>query len=191
MESKKLGIFISTLRKEKNMTQADLAKELNVTDKAVSKWERGLGFPDIQSIEKLADTLGVSVLELMRSERIEKNEISEATALAALTDTIEIVKCQRKLERRAVLVIAGSIIAMLSLILLIDNMGWLGFTMVSFPLICLIGSVALFIYGAWRKKNNVSHLQTFLIAGVMLIVPIALTAFLLFAGALGLGPVPN
>ena len=44
MEAKKLGLFIASLRKEKQITQAELAKRLNVTDKAVSRWERGLGF---------------------------------------------------------------------------------------------------------------------------------------------------
>ena len=42
MDAKKFGMFIATLRKEKNMTQVDLAKKLQVTDKAVSKWERGV-----------------------------------------------------------------------------------------------------------------------------------------------------
>ena len=77
MDAKKFGMFIATLRKEKNMTQVDLAKKLQVTDKAVSKWERGLGFPDINSIEPLADALGVSVLEIMRSERIAETEITQ------------------------------------------------------------------------------------------------------------------
>lgn len=54
------------------MTQAELAEKIHVTDKAVSRWERGLGFPDIQTIEPLAQALGISVLELMRSERQEK-----------------------------------------------------------------------------------------------------------------------
>lgn len=47
MDAKKFGAFIAAMRKEKNMTQMDLARKLQVTDKAVSKWERGLGFPDI------------------------------------------------------------------------------------------------------------------------------------------------
>ena len=53
------------------MTQAELAGKIHVTDKAISRWERGLGFPDIQTLEPLAQALGISVLELMRSERQE------------------------------------------------------------------------------------------------------------------------
>ena len=75
MEAKKFGQFIAEIRKERKMTQAELAAEIHVTDKAVSRWERGLGFPDIQTIEPLAQALGISVLELMRSERQEQNEL--------------------------------------------------------------------------------------------------------------------
>ena len=85
MDAKKFGTFIATLRKENNMTQVELAQKLQVTDKAVSKWERGLGFPDINTIEPLADALGVSVLEIMRSERIAETKITQDTASAALT----------------------------------------------------------------------------------------------------------
>ena len=58
-------------------------------------WESGLGFPDINTIKPLADALGVSVLEIMRSERIAETEITQDTASAALTDTFEFVKLQR------------------------------------------------------------------------------------------------
>ena len=54
MEARELGLFIAKLRKEKQITQAELAKRLNVTDKAVSRWERGLGFPDINTLEPAA-----------------------------------------------------------------------------------------------------------------------------------------
>ena len=69
MEAKKFGQFIAGIRKEKKMTQAELAEKIHVTDKAISRWERGLGFPDIQTLEPLAQVLGISVLELMRSEK--------------------------------------------------------------------------------------------------------------------------
>ena len=65
MEAKKFGQFIAGIRKEKKMTQAELAGKIHVTDKAISRWERGLGFPDIQTLEPLAQALGISVLELM------------------------------------------------------------------------------------------------------------------------------
>lgn len=63
MDNQKLGIFITELRKEKGLTQAQLAQKLNVTDKAVSKWERGVGFPDIKLLEPLADVLDISLLD--------------------------------------------------------------------------------------------------------------------------------
>ena len=76
MDNQKLGIFITELRKEKGLTQAQLAQKLNVTDKAVSKWERGVGFPDIKLLEPLADVLDISLLELMKSERLPKTTVS-------------------------------------------------------------------------------------------------------------------
>ena len=70
MDNKKFGQFILKLRKEKGWTQLELAEKLNITDKAVSKWERGTGFPDIKMIEPLAEVFNVSILEIMQSERI-------------------------------------------------------------------------------------------------------------------------
>jgi len=70
VDAKKFGAFISERRKEQHMTQAGLAGKIGVTDKAVSRWERGLGFPDINTMEPLATALGVSLLELMKSEII-------------------------------------------------------------------------------------------------------------------------
>ena len=88
MDSKKFGEFIATIRKEKGWTQAELAEKISVTDKAVSRWERGLGFPDINTIKPLADVLEVSVLEIMQSEREPKEEISADKVLwNALSNT--------------------------------------------------------------------------------------------------------
>ena len=69
MDAQKFGAFIAQCRKEKGMTQSDLAAKIMVTDKAVSRWERGKGFPDINLLLPLAEALEVSVLELMHSER--------------------------------------------------------------------------------------------------------------------------
>ena len=71
MNNKSIGDIISSLRKEKGMTQADLAEKMNVTDKAVSKWERNLSCPDVNSIPKLAEILDVSVEELKNAQKTE------------------------------------------------------------------------------------------------------------------------
>lgn len=66
MKKQTFGIMIAKLRKEKGMTQAELAEKMGVTDKAVSKWERDLSFPDINTIPKLAEIFNMTVDELMQ-----------------------------------------------------------------------------------------------------------------------------
>ena len=66
MEKKTFGSMIAELRREKGMTQAELAAKMGVTDKAVSKWERDLSFPDVNTIPKLAEIFHVTVDELMK-----------------------------------------------------------------------------------------------------------------------------
>lgn len=68
MANQSMGEIISALRKEKGMTQKELADMLNITDKAVSKWERNVAFPDTATIPKIAGILGVSVEELMNAK---------------------------------------------------------------------------------------------------------------------------
>ena len=65
----KMAQFISELRKEKKLTQKDLAEKMGVTDKAVSKWERGLSYPDIALLSKLSHVLGVTTSELLNGEK--------------------------------------------------------------------------------------------------------------------------
>ena len=71
MKNKTIGEIISELRKEKGMTQNDLAEKMNVTDKAVSKWERNLSCPDVNSIPKLAEILEISVEDLLNAQKRE------------------------------------------------------------------------------------------------------------------------
>lgn len=71
MDAGTTGRFICLLRKEKNLTQASLAEKLNISNRTVSKWENGDGFPDITILPELAEALGVSVDELLKGERAE------------------------------------------------------------------------------------------------------------------------
>lgn len=78
---KTLGALIAQLRKQKGMTQLELAQQMGVTDKAVSKWERDLSCPDINSIPHLAEVLGVSVEELMQSKTQETPQRSDVAQI--------------------------------------------------------------------------------------------------------------
>lgn len=70
MDSKKTGQVIAERRAELALTQKQLAEQLHISDRTVSRWERGVGFPDLSLLEPLADVLGLSVVELLRGERI-------------------------------------------------------------------------------------------------------------------------
>lgn len=66
MNAEKTGKFISEKRKALNITQKELAHKLHITDKAVSKWERGLSFPDISILIPLAEVLNISLYDLLK-----------------------------------------------------------------------------------------------------------------------------
>lgn len=82
---KTLGRLISETRKAKGMTQLELAQKLNVTDKAVSKWERDLSCPDVNSLPQLAEVLGLTLEELMQGQK--QNQSAEQK-IGELVDTI-------------------------------------------------------------------------------------------------------
>ncbi len=77
MNSEKIGAFIKALRKEKNLTQKDLAEILCCTDKAISRWETGRGIPEISFLIPLSKTLDISVNELLMGERFPEEKIKE------------------------------------------------------------------------------------------------------------------
>ena len=65
MDPIKIGKFISSKRKENNMSQSDLASILNVTNQAVSKWENGRGIPDIEMLKKLSEVVNINIEEIL------------------------------------------------------------------------------------------------------------------------------
>ena len=65
MDCKKIGSLIYELRKDKNMTQKQIADLMNISDKTISKWERGLGCPDISLLPELSQILGVSIDQIL------------------------------------------------------------------------------------------------------------------------------
>ena len=77
MDQTKVGKFIAECRKKKNMTQAELAEKLNITDRAISKWETGKGMPDSSIMLELCNELDISVNELLSGEVIEMKNYNQ------------------------------------------------------------------------------------------------------------------
>ena len=129
MEKKTLGITISEKRKEKGMTQADLANLMGVTDKAVSKWERDLSYPDVASFPRLAQALGVSVDELMastsssgRKKDVESIVWTAVRGVAlAMGIAVTVLSVLDELETEAGLGMLGIAVACISIFLLRDR----------------------------------------------------------------------
>ena len=84
MDQTKTGAFIAARRRALGLTQAQLAERLNVTDKAVSKWETGRGLPDAAMFEPLCRELGVSPAELFAGEAVPQADLTERTEQAAI-----------------------------------------------------------------------------------------------------------
>lgn len=137
---KTLGTMISSLRKDKGMTQLELAEIMGVTDKAVSKWERDLSCPDINSIPKLAEILEISVEDLMqgktetkeqdtkeKKENISRNKVDEIidTALKgigiAMGIAVTVLSVLGELEINAAFTMLGIGLAGISISLLKDK----------------------------------------------------------------------
>lgn len=98
MDNTRFGHFVAQLRKEHALTQKELADRLHVTDKAVSKWETGKGFPDLKLLEPLAQILDVSLVELLQGERTPSPTLTKEEAGQAAVQAME--QSQRNTARR-------------------------------------------------------------------------------------------
>jgi DNA-binding XRE family transcriptional regulator len=85
MQKETFGSKVASLRKEKGMTQLELAQKMGVTDKAVSKWERDLSLPDVSSLPRLAEVLDVSVEELLQAKTA-RSEGETSAKIASFID---------------------------------------------------------------------------------------------------------
>lgn len=95
MDRQKTGRLIAAARKDKNMTQKELAERLHISDRTISKWERGAGFPDVSLLEPLAAALNLAPLDLLRGEKTEETNVH-----AAVSETLEAIQERRSQSRR-------------------------------------------------------------------------------------------
>lgn len=118
MDANKTGDFIRELRKSREMTQQQFAEMLNVSDKAVSRWETGRGLPDIGNLEDIASSCGVSVAELLKGERIADpvtEEDIEQVSAASFTMAREFVR-RKKWLNLALGFVIGAMILLLAVV---------------------------------------------------------------------------
>lgn len=110
MDLKKSGELIASQRKERGMTQTDLANILGVTDKAVSRWETGRGFPDTALLQPLSEALGLSITEIVNGERTRPEHAAEQ-ADNALISAMDYAKRMRSTVAAVLLFIGGTFFA--------------------------------------------------------------------------------
>ena len=161
------GKFISELRKENNLTQKELSEKINVSDKAVSRWETGKGFPDVNSLLALSEFFGVSVNELLAGKRIEEEnltKIAEKNVIQAIETKEKAVK-----KKKTQMIICSAIFLILLLPAAMPTFLYffdIIFSNISFEnitefIILTTVAVLLFASGFAIKKGHISLLHSY------------------------------
>lgn len=113
MDATYTGKKISSLRKEKNLTQKELAEKLHVTDKAISKWERGLNYPDLSLLPILANVLETSISELLGVEQNISNNTIDVISEISKAEKKQLLKIIRDYLTLAIMLGIGIVFNML------------------------------------------------------------------------------
>jgi transcriptional regulator with XRE-family HTH domain/DNA-directed RNA polymerase subunit RPC12/RpoP len=161
MDQLKIGKFIAECRKQKGLTQMQLSEKLGITDKAVSKWERGISMPDASIMLEVCDILGISVNELLSGEKInmENNDQKNEQLLLDMAKELE--------RKNKTIWNAMWVIMTVSLIGLIGGLALIAFFIPEGPwmLVAILALCALFLIpcfyalklevsvGAYKCKN--------------------------------------
>ena len=167
MTSKECGGFISELRKEKKLTQKELAEKINVSDKAVSRWETGKGYPDVTSLVSLSEYFGVSVNELLAGKRLTVEDIKE-TADENLISVFEQVQKNKKQQNLQVAVYTSVLIVVLLPVLIIigkelfvSMATQIQTENIISAVVSTVVGIVLLIVGFLIRKGNVSILHSY------------------------------
>ena len=181
MDANKFGCFVAERRKKLKMTQKDLATKIQVTDKAVSKWERGLGFPDINTIEDLADALDVSITELMKSE-IKTSKVSAEETV--VNEVVQIAKADIEERQKTIIYsFAGTslLFTILEILLSIDwNAKGLALS-ANVPWSAIVPGILMMLYGIVCKIRGKKSFGAVAIGFCLLLIPVIIigAAFLI------------
>lgn len=119
MNQEKIGKFISECRKNKKMTQEELAEKLNVTDRAISHWENGRRLPDYSIVKELCEQLEISINEFFAGKKVSENDYKNV-ADENMTNMVNKLNQEKKIfeKKMIILLIATTLLTMLILFLL-------------------------------------------------------------------------
>ncbi|MBQ7352679.1 MAG: helix-turn-helix transcriptional regulator [Clostridia bacterium] len=144
MDLKRIGLFIALMRKEKGLTQKELADKLYISDKTVSKWETGNGLCDVTLMEPLCKELGITVNELLSGERIDDTEYKKRAEENMLSLALE----RKQSKRNILLSIIVGIITLLSAFTILMASGY--YEMPTYQrIILIIISIVILIGGIY------------------------------------------
>lgn len=152
MNQEKIGLFIAKCRREKNMTQEDLAEKLGVSNKSISRWENGKTMMDISLFEPLCNELDISIIELLNGERVNDKKKDKLY-------TKTLINYSNKVGSRNKQVILTILFIMSLMPMLLYQFGGMRGVQEIRGLIILLSpitivSIILFFFGIWFKFKN-------------------------------------
>ena len=161
MDQLKIGKFIAECRKRKNLTQMQLAEKLGITDKAISKWERGIAMPDSSIMLELCDILSISVNELLSGEKISMENNNQKNEQLLLDMAKELEKKNKTIWNAMWIVMTVSILGLIGGLAIIaffmPEGPWM---LVAIILLCVVFLIPCFYalklevsVGAYKCKN--------------------------------------
>ena len=161
MNQIKIGRFIAECRKKKNLTQAQLAEKLNITDRAISKWETGQAMPDSNIMLDLCYILGINVNELLCGEMIDTEQKDEQLSELIFQMAKNEERYHKRLLHSAYVIVATSLAALICLMtlisLLIPECGFQDFliivSVILFIIPCIIALKFMVETGYYECKN--------------------------------------
>lgn len=171
MDSKIFGHFIAGIRKEKNMTQAELADKIGVTDKAISRWERGIGFPDINTLEPLAKALDITILELMNSQKsdAESETTQESQIIEIMNKAVEISK-ENQRQERVTNWLSGGVVVIVAILVKMFSASSIGGALLVGGFVSLV-IISLYLYARnYSDKHSRIVYGSFMLLGTLLSV---------------------
>ena len=164
MDLEKTGELIATKRKEKGMTQKQLGEILTVSDRTVSKWERGVGFPDVSLVEPLSEALDLSILDIFRGEIQNPNPQEENTAREILNICSPQIQAQARCNRKILTISASMVFLLLMIPLLLTAFQgrWIDYRPISAANAAKISTDILittedYAYINWILENPMIH----------------------------------